>query len=919
MKKMKKFLLTALAALVTFSSCGGALADAELPYTTYNYDYWGDIVYTPAAYVPAGSITGASFQYNGQSLGAFKNPQDLCVAQDGTVYLADSGNNRIVLLSSDMTKVVRVITGFENHGVADTFQTPTGVAVASDDTLYIADSLNRRVVVLNPDDTLNRIIEIPQLSGSVKALGGVTYAVGTHIEGMGNLNQETDVDGMKYRTERFTSGSATELADEQGTTYQVSAYESTLQPLVKTVTDSKGATYAIAENGKSVIRTNADGSTFTYARYDATTNLDLFILIGRLIKGNQNITGMSGLIGLALDEQDNLYCISAKTVVVLDQKGNMVTTYGNYRNADDALTSFATISEFALDGDSVFIRDADNHIVELDRTGSTRRVIESNCIRKTDADGNITRMTGMTGAAAASSEDEETAFQNILGIELTGDYLIVGEKNGEINVMKTTGKLLGTVENNSLLLLDTKTDSVSAVTTVKNGKQDERLTEVSATAMVDWNGTQRLCVKESTGRVLVLDDNWTVLHTAQNNCVEVQDRNGAVTERILGVDAGSGYQAFAEVGGVVGVALNSASQLCIADSDNRLIVLDGDKNVARVTVNPNSEVLDANFLFTPLKVSVDYAGRVYCIAQNMFEGIMAFETNGDFTGFFGTISVEITAWEKFWRKLATKEERSKQQLFIPTEFTGIDIDDEGFVYASNKDTAGTQAVRRLNPKGEDVIRMGQTKNLGGDMQISGTSQYAGASTIVDVVYREKGIYSLLDSKRGRIITYDHEGNLLYIFGGLGTQAGTMEAPVAIECAGDKMLALDSKQGVIAVFGETEYGRLINEAVGLRYDGDETQAVALWQEVLRMDENNELANTGIGKAYLSAGNNEKAMEYLKRGMNRDYYSVAFKRYRNDVLKSNINYILTGIIAVIVAIVVVVKVIRPRRNQKNGRRA
>lgn len=31
MKKMKKFLLTALAALVTFSSCGGALADAELP------------------------------------------------------------------------------------------------------------------------------------------------------------------------------------------------------------------------------------------------------------------------------------------------------------------------------------------------------------------------------------------------------------------------------------------------------------------------------------------------------------------------------------------------------------------------------------------------------------------------------------------------------------------------------------------------------------------------------------------------------------------------------------------------------------------------------------------------------------------------------------------------------------------------
>ena len=241
------------------------------------------------------------------------------------------------------------------------------------------------------------------------------------------------------------------------------------------------------------------------------------------------------------------------------------------------------------------------------------------------------------------------------------------------------------------------------------------------------------------------------------------------------------------------------------------------------------------------------------------------------------------------------------------------------MYASNKDTTGVQAVRRLNPKGEDVIRMGQSKNLGGDLQISGTSLYAGPSTIVDVVYRGKGIYSLLDSKRGRMITYDHEGNLLYIFGGLGTQAGTMDAPVAIEQAGDKMLALDSKQGTIVVFGETEYGRLINEAVGLRYDGDETQAVALWQEVLRLDENNELANTGIGKAYLSAGENKLAMTYLKRGQSRDYYSVAFKRYRNEVMKENINYILTGVIVLIIAIVLIVKVIRPRMSKKNGRRA
>ncbi len=917
MKKMKRLLLASLAVLMLFSSFAPyAQADTELPYITYNYDYWGNIVYTPAAYVPAGTVTGSSLRCNGKEVGAFKNPQDLCVADDGTIYLADSGNNRIVVLSEDMASVKRIITGFENYGVSDTFQTPTGVALGNDGKLYIADSLNRRIVVLNTDDTLNRIIEIPQMSQSVSVVGGIKYAVGTHVEGLSNVTNEMNADGILYRTVCFTDGSSMSLTDEQGVTYQVSAYEQALKPLETAVTDSKGATYTIASDGKSVVRTNADGTTFTYQKYDATTNIDLFILIGRLLKGNQNITNLSGLIGLALDEEDNLYCISAKTVVILDQKGNMVSAISNYKSEDGTLSSFGSITEFALCGENLMIRDADNHIAEMNRQGDTIRNIESNCISRTDDSGTLTRMTGMAGA---SDPDEETAFKSIIGIELTGDYLIVGEKSGEVNVMKTSGKLLGTMTNDALLVLDTASDTVSSVSEVVNGKQTERLANVTGVGMTDWNGMQCLCVKENSGRVLVLDDGYAVLHTAQNNCVEVQDRTGAVTDVILGVDAGSGFAKFAEIGGVEGVALNSANQLCIADSEDQLIVLDAEGNVARATVNPDSEVLDDNFMFTPLKVSVDYAGRVYCIAQNMFEGIMVFETNGDFTGFFGTISVEITAWEKFWRKLATKEERSKQQLYIPTEFTGIDIDDEGFVYASNKDTTGVQAVRRLNPKGEDVIRMGQSKNLGGDLEISGTSLYAGPSTIVDVVYRGKGIYSLLDSKRGRIITYDHEGNLLYIFGGLGTQAGTMDTPVAIEQAGNKMLALDSKQGTIVVFGETEYGRLINEAVGLRYDGDETKAVALWQEVLRLDENNELANTGIGKAYLSAGENKLAMMYLKRGQNRDYYSVAFKRYRNEVLKENINYILTGVIVLIIAIVLIVKVIRPRMSKKNGRRA
>ena len=83
--------------------------------------------------------------------------------------------------------------------------------------------------------------------------------------------------------------------------------------------------------------------------------------------------------------------------------------------------------------------------------------------------------------------------------------------------------------------------------------------------------------------------------------------------------------------------------------------------------------------------------------------------------------------------------------------------------------------------------------------------------------------------------------------------------------------------------------------------------------MKLDENNELANTGIGKAYLTAGENKTAMKYLKLGMNRDYYSIAFKRYRNEILRDNMNFILTAVIVLCIGLVVFSKF----RNKKKGK--
>lgn len=80
----------------------------------------------------------------------------------------------------------------------------------------------------------------------------------------------------------------------------------------------------------------------------------------------------------------------------------------------------------------------------------------------------------------------------------------------------------------------------------------------------------------------------------------------------------------------------------------------------------------------------------------------------------------------------------------------------------------------------------------------------------------------------------------------------------------------------------------------------------------LDENNELANSGIGKAYLTAGDNKQAMKYLKLGMNRQYYSIAFKRYRNEFLKEYLGYLLSGGVVLVVGTAVL---LRWRKKKKN----
>ena len=68
LKRIKRTILLLLAFVNILGHSSIALAN-ELPYDTYNYNFYEDIVYTPAAYVPSRSISGTRLYYEGEPLG----------------------------------------------------------------------------------------------------------------------------------------------------------------------------------------------------------------------------------------------------------------------------------------------------------------------------------------------------------------------------------------------------------------------------------------------------------------------------------------------------------------------------------------------------------------------------------------------------------------------------------------------------------------------------------------------------------------------------------------------------------------------------------------------------------------------------------------------------------------------------------
>lgn len=302
---MKKFSKLLLITCLICACLSPVFIQAATPYKTYTLDGYGYVTETQTAYTPYETLEKIGEE-------AFVSPVDLCISDDGLMYIADSGLKRIIVADREGNFIKYIGEGILNQ--------PTGVYVTANNQIYVADKAAKLVYLFSYE--------------------------GEVIETYGRPSSPIYGDGLDFKPMKL-------VANESGTLYII----------------CEGNTNGIVQISP------VDGGTFLGYFGTNFTNLSAMAILQRMILSDAQRAKLLSNIpstptNLAIDEKGLIYTVTQgdgdSSLKKLNIAGNNLiepdaydeqcaaVTTGNFKNIYVA-SSNGYVYEYNSEGDLLFV------------------------------------------------------------------------------------------------------------------------------------------------------------------------------------------------------------------------------------------------------------------------------------------------------------------------------------------------------------------------------------------------------------------------------------------------------------------------------------------------------------------------------------------------------------------------------------
>ena len=156
MKRITNILILAIVFIMLFGAVSSFAAE---PYDTYTYSIDGNALASPAAYSAMDDFDYADMKISQiSSVTGLKEVNDIVSDEQANIYIADKGNNRIVVLNKFYEAVATISEYTDEYGRKQTLKEPQGLFVTNpkktatgESYIYVCDTGNLRVVIFDRD------------------------------------------------------------------------------------------------------------------------------------------------------------------------------------------------------------------------------------------------------------------------------------------------------------------------------------------------------------------------------------------------------------------------------------------------------------------------------------------------------------------------------------------------------------------------------------------------------------------------------------------------------------------------------------------------------------------------------------------------------------------------------------------------